>query len=334
MRNWVDTCFILLLAAFAMPAFSQIQGKQPVELIVNVSPGGNQDQTARLMQSILLQKFQLSSVVVNKSGGSGVIANNYLNQHAHNPHYLMVIAPTLLTSHIAGVGANNFTDYTPIGLLFNEYVFITVKSSSSIQNGRDLIARLKQNPDSVSVAIASALGNHIHMGVVSPMKAAGVDISRMNIIPFRSSADSVVAVLGGQIEVVASTFSTLSTFVESGKLRILGVSSPQRLSGRLANVPTWKEMGANAVFDSWRGIVAAKGISVSEQKYWEQWVNLICQTEEWKVNIERNFRTNHFMGAPQAEAYWQAQYQDLSLIMNQLGLSKEAKKNLENKVTQ
>lgn len=323
------TGFFLMLAGGVVAAVcggnarAQWKPERTAELIVSAGPGGNQDLTARVIQGIWQEKKMIpSAVVANKAGGGGGIASNYLSQHANDPHYLMMLAPTLLTSRIMGTSKVDHSNYTPLAMLFNEYIFVTVKVDSPIKTGRDLIQKLKAAPDSVSVAIATALGNHIHMGVALPMKAAGVDIKRMKVVAFKSSGQSLTAVLGGHVDVAASTFSALLPHVTSGAMRIIGVSAPQRMTGLLADIPTWKEQGANAVFDSWRGVVGAQGISEQQKTYWEKAFAELGKTEEWKRDIEKNFRVNHFLGSRDAGRYWDEQYRELEEALTELGLAK------------
>lgn len=313
----------VLAMACSGSAWAQWKPERTAELIVSAGPGGNQDLTARVIQGIWQEKKLVpSAVVANKTGGSGGIASNYLSQHAGDPHYLMMLAPTLLTSRIMGTSKVDHNNYTPLAMLFNEYIFVTVKADSPIKNGRELIQKLKIAPDSVSVAIATALGNHIHMGVALPMKAAGVDIKRMKVVAFKSSGQSLTAVLGGHVDVAASTFSALLPHVTSGAMRIIGVSAPQRMTGLLADIPTWKEQGANAVFDSWRGVVGAQSISEQQKAYWEKAFAELSRTEEWKKDIEKNFRVNHFLGGRDAGRYWDEQYKELEEALTELGLVK------------
>jgi putative tricarboxylic transport membrane protein len=303
--------------------WAQWKPDRTAELIVSAGPGGNQDLTARVIQGIWQEKKIVpSSVVVNKTGGGGGIASNYLSQHANDPHYLMMLAPTLLTSRIMGTSKVDHKNFTPLAMLFNEYIFVSVKADSPIKSGRDLVQKLKAAPDSASIAIATALGNHIHMGVALPMKAAGVDIKRMKVVAFKSSGQSLTAVLGGHVDVAASTFSALLPHVTSGKLRIIGVSAPERMTGLLADIPTWKEQGANAVFDSWRGVVGAQGISEQQKVYWEKAFSELGKTEEWKKDIEKNFRVNHYLGGRDAGRYWDEQYKELEEALTELGLAK------------
>jgi len=314
------------MAAFACGK-TQAQWKpdRVTELIVSVAPGGNQDQTARAIQRVWQEsKIVSPTVVVNKPGGGGAIAYTYLSQHASDPYYLMILAPTLLTNRIVGTGTFNFNDFTPIAMLFNEYVFVSVRADSPIRTGRELIQRLKETPDALSVAIATAIGNHIHMGIALPMKAAGVEIKHMKIVTFKSSGESLVALLGGHVDVAASTFAALSPLVATGKIRILGVSAPQRLAGRLAGIPTWKEEGASAVFDSWRGVVGAKGVSEAQTKFWEDAFETLSRTEDWQRDIEKNFRVNHYLNGRDARRYWNEQYKELTEALTELGLAKRS----------
>lgn len=315
-------CCVLAVSGI-VPGWAQWKPERTAELIVSAGPGGNQDLTARVIQNIWQDKKLVpSALVANKTGGGGGIASNYLSQHANDPHYLMMLAPTLLTSKIMGTSKVDHASYTPLAMLFNEYIFVTVKADSPIKTGRDLVQRLKAAPDSASVAIATALGNHIHMGVALPMKAAGIDIRRMKVVAFKSSSQSLTAVLGGHVDVAASTFSALLPHVTSGAMRIIGVSAPQRMTGMLADIPTWKEQGANAVFDSWRGVVGAQGISEQQKAYWEKAFAELGKTDEWKKDIEKNFRVNHFMAGRDAGRYWDAQYKELEEALTELGLAK------------
>ncbi len=321
--------FSLIIAGCALTvacsgnAWAQWKPERTAELIVSAGPGGNQDLTARVIQGIWQEKKIVpSTVVANKTGGGGGIASNYLSQHAGDPHYLMMLAPTLLTSRIMGTSKVDHNNYTPLAMLFNEYIFVTVKADSPIKSGRDLIQKLKAAPDSASIAIATALGNHIHMGIALPMKAAGIDIKRMKIVAFKSSGQSLTAVLGGHVDVAASTFSALLPHVTSGAMRIIGVSAPQRMTGLLAVIPTWKEQGANAVFDSWRGVVGAQGMSEQQKAYWEKAFAELGKTEEWKKDIEKNFRVNNYLAGREAARYWDEQYKELEEALTELGLAK------------
>lgn len=316
---------LALVVPFAASA-AQSAGWSPqraAEIIVTAGPGGNQDLTARAIQHIWQEnKIVPASVVRNKPGGGGAIAYTYLNQHAKDPHYLMMLAPTLLTNRIVGKTAIDHKSLSPVATLFDEYIFVSVKADSPIKSGADLIARLKADPGSVSIAVASAVGNHIHMGVALPMKAAGVPIRKMKVVAFKSSGQSFTAMLGGHVDVAVSTFGTVLPHLEAGTIRVLGVSAPQRLGGKLASIPTWKEQGAPAVFSSWRGISAAPGVDAAAVKYWESAIAKLVRTDAWKADVAKNFREANFRGSEETRRFLNEQYQELEAALQELGLAK------------
>ncbi len=320
---------LIVGAVYAAPAFigealAQWKPQRSVELVVSAAPGGNQDLTARAMQNTWENRKIVSPVVImNKTGGGGGIAYAYLRQHAPDPHYLMVLAPTLLTSRITGNGLFDINDVTPLALLFNEYIFTAVKADSPIGSGRDLIRRLKDAPDSLSLAVATAVGNHIHMGIALPMKAAGVDIKRMKVVAFKSSGQSLTALLGGHVDLAASTFAAVLPHVTAGRMRIVGMSAPKRMSGILADVPTWREQGADAVFDSWRGVVGPKGMEEEQVKYWDAAFAALSRSDEWKKDVEKNFRVANYLNGREARSYWEAQYKSLEEALTDLGLARQ-----------
>jgi len=311
------------MSVFIENAWAQWNPEKTTEMIVTAGPGGNQDQTARMIQQLWQVRKIVASpvVVVNKPGGGGIAAH-YISQHAGDPHYMMMLAPTLMTSRITGTNKVEYTDYTPLAMLFTESIYVSVKADSPIKNGQDFIRTLRNAPDSLSIAVASAIGNHIHMGVALPMKAAGVDIKRMKVVAFKSSGQSITSLLGGHVDVVASTFGTLLPHVKAGTIRIIGVSAPQRMTGILAEIPTWKEQGANAVFDSWRGVVGAKSITDEQKAYWDKAFAEVSKLEEWNKDIERNFRSNNYLNGKDAGRYWEEQYKELKEALTELGLAK------------
>jgi hypothetical protein len=107
--------------------------------------------------------------------------------------------------------------------------------------GTDLVAALKADPSKLRIAVAPALGQNTHMAIAKPLKAAGVAIDKLTIAPFRSSGESVTALLGGHVDVVSATAPVIVPHVQAGKLRILASASAQRGSGPLAEVKTWRE---------------------------------------------------------------------------------------------
>ncbi len=295
-----------------------------VEIIVGAGAGGGNDNVARLMQKILQDRrlVEAPSTVVNKPGGGGSIAFRYLAQHRASGNFVAVSSNTLLTNHITGVSPINYTDFTPLAVMINEYISMVVRPDSPLKTGRDLIAKLKADPGSVSFGISTQLGNINHIAIAVVARNTGIEVKKLKVAVFDSSASSITAVLGGHVDVVAGPPSISATFIDSGKLRALGISSPQRLRGPLANQPTWREQGVDAVVINWRGVIGVQNLGAPQIAFWDDALGRLAKTEEWDRELERNLWENAYANSSGAERYLKTQYEDLRRIMLDLGFAK------------
>jgi putative tricarboxylic transport membrane protein len=98
------------------------------------------------------------------------------------------------------------------------------------------VAALKADPTKLRIAVAPALGQNIHMAIAKPLHVAGVAIDKLTIAPFRSSGESVTALIGGHVDVVSATAPVVLPQVAAGKLRMLASAAREPGSGPLAQV--------------------------------------------------------------------------------------------------
>jgi putative tricarboxylic transport membrane protein len=296
---------------------------QPIDFVVAAGPGGALDQVARVMKRYFDQHADLKKpfLVTNKPGGNGKIAFDVLKQKSGNPHFLAINTHGYMSNYLMGnLDILPHRDFTTIAVLQDEFLTLAVRADSPIKNIGDVITELKKDPASLRIAVATSIGNHIHVGTAKALKAAGVDIRKLVVVPFRSSSDSIVALVGGNIELVASTTPNVIAMVQAGKIRLLAVSSEKRLGGIFAGVPTWREAGVDSVFSSALGILAPKGISAEQITYWENGLKQMTQSEEWQRLMERNQSRSHFMEHQEATAFYEQEYQSVRSVVSDLGL--------------
>ena len=317
---------LALLAAFAMTTASA-QNWSPqknVEIVATSVPGGSQDKTARALERIFLaQKLVPTSVTVaNRSGGGGNIAFTYVSQRTADPHYLVIAGTGLLSNHILGASKLHYTDLTPIAHLVNDYVVLAVSAGSPLRNGKELVERLKKDPQSLSIGFANAFGSTRHVSIGLLMKAIGSNPRDLKTVVFKGSAEAIVAVLGGHIDVVVVGATNTTVHVENGKMRVIGVGAPQRFKGVLAGAPTWKEQGVDLVSGTFRGIMAPPGLTPAQVAFWEGALRKLTQTDEWKTDLERNYWFNDFMPATEFRKELEKEYSDTKAVLVDLGLVK------------
>ena len=295
-----------------------------VEIVVGAAAGGGNDATARTMQKILQdQKLVLVPLnVVNKPGGGGAIALTYVNQSAGKANVIGVSSNTFLTNHITRKSPIGLNDITPLAILINEYMAFNVNAGSPIKSAQQLLAQLKKDPGSIVLGISTALGNINHIAFALVAHAAGVDPKKVRTVVFNSSGASVTALMGGHVDLVVGPTSIASKHLESGQLRTLAVTSPQRRARALANVPTWKELGIDVVVDNWRGVVGPKAMPAQQVAYWDNVFARFFNVPEWKSDVEANLWDNAALLSRDSSRYLEAQYADLKRALVELELIK------------
>ena len=295
-----------------------------VEIIVNTSPGTGSDTTARLIQKLLLDKklVEVTATVVNKVGGGGTIGLTYLTQQAASGHHLMVTSPTMLTNHITGKSAINYTDTTPLAQLGSESVVFTVRADSPMKSGRDLAERIKADPGGISIAIGNSVGSHNHIAAALVTKAVGANVKRLKVVAFNGSTEGITALLGGHLDVVASPASGVLQHFIAGKVRIVAVSAEQRLGGALAAVPTWKELGISAIAANWRSVVGPRGMSEEQIRYWDNVFAKMVQLPDWKQALAAKLEEDTYLNSRDTRKLMDAQHAELTTVLSDLGLAK------------
>jgi putative tricarboxylic transport membrane protein len=317
---------ILLFLVLPAGAWSQSTWKpdQRIEILVGVSPGAGSDTTARWIHKLLTEKklIEAPATVVNRPGGGGTIALTYLTQQPGNAHFVMVTSPTMLTNHITGRSNLNYTDVTPLAQVGSEAVIFSVRAESPIKTARDLADRLKADPGSLSFAVGNSTGSHNHIATAQVTKAVGADPKRLKVIAFGGSAEGVAALLGGHIDVAASPPSVMLQHVKAGKARFLAVASEKRLSGELSNVPTWKELGIQAVASNWRSVIGPRGLTEDQVRYWDGVFAKMVSLPEWKKDLEDKLVEPTYYNGRDTRKLMEQEHGALAATLSDLGLAK------------
>lgn len=321
---------VLVAAAFMSsfvtgPAWGQAwRPEKPVEIIVPTGAGGINDQNARLIQKSLQDhRLPVPALTMNKAGGNQSLAVVYLQQHAADPHYLLYATATVFTNELAGVVPHRYSDMVPLSLLLVDYSVITVAANSPMKGMRDLVAKLKADPDSIAFGLV-ARGGPNHLALAQAIRSAGLDAKRLKLVVFKTNAESMTAVMGGHIQAVVSSVSAALPQTLAGNTRILAVAAPQRVGGNMANVPTLREQGIDATgISNWRGLFLPKGTVAAPVAYWEDALSKVVATKEWESQLESNNLVSRFLRSKEFAKYLDVEYQDTRTVMSDLGLLKQ-----------
>ena len=318
---------LFVLASFvALPVSAQPAWKpdKNIEIIVPAAPGGGTDRTARVMQRIFqnTNALPVAAAVNNRPGGGGTIGWTHVAQRAGDAHVLAMTQPALLTNFITGASKLDPKTLTPIAQLSNEYIGFAVRADSGIRTAADLMQRLGKDPQSVVFGVSNALGSPGHIALALVARTLNASVKKMKVVVFASGGESQTALLGGHIEVVPSTVANLVASLQGGRIRVVAVTAPQRLTGVFAQVPTWRELGVDAVVGNWRGIAGAPRLERAQVAYWEAVLLRMTQNQEWQGDLEKDAAQADFMSSAESGRFLEAQFDELRRILVELELAR------------
>ena len=316
-----------LLILLPLTTHSHAQAWKPtrnVELSAASAAGGGSDHLARLVQKILQEQkiVETPVTVLNKPASGGVVAWSALNQNPLDGHHLSISTANLLTNYITGRTTMHYSDVTAVAQLFSEAVAIAVGVDSPIKNARDLAALLKADTSAVRAAIGTTLGSTGHITLALVTQSAGGDPKKLKAVVFQSVSQGVSALLGGHVDVITTPAANLAEHHRAGRMRIIGLSTPQRYAGALATVPTFKEQGIAVVLDNLRGIIGPKALSAAQVLYWENAFARMVRTAEWKASLDKNNWTDSYTGAQGSRKALAEQYDEMRTGLVALGMVK------------
>lgn len=245
-----------LALSTALPATAQ--DNRPLEWVVGYAAGGGSDMVARTVAEALGKTLGRTIVVTNKPGAATNIAadtvarsKDYGNVMFSADFATLAANPALFSK----LSYNAEKDFAPVGLLARFPMLLVVHPSVPAQNWKEFVAWAKSQPNGVNWASAGPGSPH-HLAGEMLRERSGL---KMSHIPYRGAAPAVQDLLGGQVSVAMMDSASVLQHLSSGKLRAIGVASPQR-NKVFATVPTLQEQGL-AGFEAyaWQGLVVPTG---------------------------------------------------------------------------
>jgi putative tricarboxylic transport membrane protein len=277
-------CALAFVCAVASAQPVLVPGKR-IDFVVAGGAGGGLDLVGRAFEQAVrdTRTFDQPIVVLNMGQGGGNTATSYVQRFKSNPHVLYLNTNRLYLNKLAGTTPLGHDSVTPLSRLMTEYLVWAVRADAPFRSARDVLDKLKADPTSVSFAISSIPSND-QINIVAAGIAAGVDVKRVRIAAFSTALNSQL--LGGHVDALSTPVSEILPLVKSGQVRLLSISSPERLSGELANVPTWRSMGIDVTVLHWRGLFGPPGLSPNAVTFWENTAALATKTDFWKKALQ------------------------------------------------
>jgi tripartite-type tricarboxylate transporter receptor subunit TctC len=251
--------FAALLAAFVLSpaAHAQEYPVRPVRIVLGFAAGGGADGNLRLISSSMTKRLGQNVFVDNRPGAGGVIAAQHVASQAPDGYTLILSSPSLsIHSARPDTSIDMRRDLGPVVFVGTVTQAFYVHPSVPVKNMEEFVAYAKSRPGRLSYA-SVGIGSGSHLTFEMLKRTARLFIVH---VPYRSSAQTTMAVAAGDVEIGHESFSSLRPLAEAGKLRMLAVSSAKR-SPRAPELPGMEESGIKGVdYSSWIGISAPAGM--------------------------------------------------------------------------
>jgi tripartite-type tricarboxylate transporter receptor subunit TctC len=251
-------------SALALPALALLPRParaafpdRPIRIIVPFAAGTSSDFQARMIGERMAPLLRQPVIVENRAGAGGVVGADAVAKAAPDGYTLLLGSNGPLTNAPvlqARLPYDPERDFAAIAMISRSPVTLSVRADSPFRNMADLLAAARAKPGDLSIG-SSGQGSATHFLIEQVMAAAGISLTH---VPYRGSSQSVPDLIAGNIPLVMAEISTILPLWQSGRARILAMSSAGRMP-IAPEIPTLIEQGLNLTGGSWAGLVTAAG---------------------------------------------------------------------------
>ncbi|MDA0310953.1 MAG: tripartite tricarboxylate transporter substrate-binding protein [Gemmatimonadetes bacterium] len=314
----------------ALTAIALVVGCSPQEntrgweCIAPANAGGGWDLTCRSVARVL-QDLDLSPGLVRTTNlpgaGGGVAFARTVAQRSDDPSLLVAASPsTTLRLAQKQYGPLAVDDVRWVGALGAEFGVLAVAADSPWNDLGDLLAALRSDPTSVVVSGGSAVAGQDHMKVLLLAHRSGINPRSIRYVPFDGGGEAMTALLGGFVHVFSGEGSEVEGQVAAGRLKVLTILAPERVSGPLRDVPTALESGVDVTWVTWRGFYVPGSIDDASYDRWVDVLRQVGSSPEWEVARRANRLDSFFVVGADFEALVKQQLADFEEMSREIGL--------------
>ncbi len=305
----------------ATAALAQTYPTRPIELIVHTSPGSGGDIVSRAVSEIMRKEKLLPQplLVVNRSGGSGVVGFSFFKTKRGDPYYLASVTGTIIILALRPEVNISLDNYTPLALFAIDPQTVMVRADSPYKTVRDLLEAGRKNPDTLVATTTAVVGTGRMMIKNLERQAPG---ARFKIVNFKGGGEAVISVAGGHTTFTVENLSEAQSFIEAKQMRVLALASNQRMP-QAPDVPTLQELGIPITAGTLRGFAFTAGVPREAAVTMEAALAKAYQSQAWKDLAHRNVYENIYMGSAEFKAFLLKRYDEYKMFAEDMGLGKQ-----------
>jgi tripartite-type tricarboxylate transporter receptor subunit TctC len=306
-------------AAFAQGAFPT----KPITMIVPFPPGGVADIVGRPLAVAMEKSLKQPVVVVNRTGAGGAVGMGAVAKSSPDGYTILMglssISVFPVSDRINGkTPTYEMREFAPIALVTADPTVLVVRADGPYKTLKDFIDAAKKNPGKINY---SSAGVYSTLHVAMEIFANAADIKLFHV-PYQGGGPAVTALLGGQVEALASGPSAAIGQIKAGKMRALAAWSEQRIP-MMPDVPTFKELGLDAVFYIWSGVFAPAATPAPVQTRLRDAVRQAAHDPDFTAAMQKVATPVSYLDAPEFRKYWERDAARLKIALEKIGRVEE-----------
>ena len=322
MNRVFASLLLLLMCCTAVQAQETFPSK-PVTMIVPFPPGGVADITGRPLAAMMERSLKQPVVVVNRTGAGGALGMSQVAKSAPDGYTILMGLSSIsifpVSDRINGrQPAYEMKDFAPIALISSDPTVLVVRAESPYRTLKDFVDAAKANPGKINYSSSGVYGT-LHVAMEIFANAAGI---RLFHVPYQGGGPAVTALLGGQVEALASGPAAAIGQIKGGKMRALASWSDKRLA-LMPEVPTFKELGYDAEFYIWAGVFAPAGTPQPIVARLREAVRSAVNDPDFKAAMDKVATPISYLDAPEFQKFWDHDAKRLAVALEKIGKVEE-----------
>ena len=316
-----------LFALLACGAQAQDYPTKPITMIVAFPPGGVAELVGRPLAASMEKTLGQPVLIVNRPGAGGAVGTTAAARAAPDGYTILMTLSSIsifpVSDPLEGKPAPyQISDFMPIALVTADPTVLVVRADSSYNTIQDFIAAAKANPGKINYSSSGIYGT-LHVAMEMFAGAAGIELFH---IPYQGGGPAVTALLGGQVQALASGPAAAVGQIKGGKMRALAGWGEKRLA-LMPELPTFKELGYKDVeFYIWSGVVAPAAVPPNVQHRLRAAVRAAVADPQFVGAMAKVSTPINYLDAPEFKDFWVADAARLRVAVEKIGKKAAAKK--------
>jgi tripartite-type tricarboxylate transporter receptor subunit TctC len=311
---------ILLLSTACL---AQGYPSKPITMVNPFPPGGVVDVVGRPLAAVMEKSLKQPVIMIGKTGAGGAVGFAYAAKAPADGYTILMGLSSIsifpVSDRINGkTPPYELKEFAPIALVTADPTVLVVRTDGPYKSVKDFVDAAKANPGKINYSSSGVYGT-LHVAMEIFANAAGIKLFH---VPYQGGGPAVTALLGGQVQALASGPAAAIGQMKAGKMRALASWGAERLA-LMPDIPTFKELGYDAEFYIWSGVFVPVGTPQDIQIKLRAAVREAANSPEFKNAMEKVSTPVAYLDAPEFQKYWERDAARLKVAVEKIGRVEE-----------